>query len=85
MEAAVQCHQVLASKDHSPIASIYSFEDQGEHALILELSHRVCDLKPASIKILPGGTVKVLDLGLGRAIEPGPTDAVAAQTPTIDR
>jgi serine/threonine protein kinase len=36
-----------------------------EHGII----HR--DLKPANIKVRPDGTVKVLDFGLAKALDPG--------------
>ncbi|NOT28063.1 MAG: serine/threonine-protein kinase [Acidobacteria bacterium] len=42
------------------------------------------DLKPANIKVRPDGTVKVLDFGLAKAMEPaGVTSASVSQAPTI--
>jgi len=41
------------------------------------------DLKPANVKIPPDGTVKVLDFGLAKAMDPVGLSAVASQSPTI--
>jgi eukaryotic-like serine/threonine-protein kinase len=41
------------------------------------------DLKPANIKLRPDGTVKVLDFGLAKALEPALTSGDVAQSPTI--
>jgi serine/threonine protein kinase len=41
------------------------------------------DLKPANIKVRPDGTVKVLDFGLAKAMEPAAVSADVTQSPTI--
>ncbi len=42
------------------------------------------DLKPANIKVRPDGTVKVLDFGLAKALDPtGGSSAAAMNSPTI--
>ena len=40
------------------------------------------DLKPANIKVRKDGTVKVLDFGLAKALDPSPTDD-PSQSPTL--
>jgi serine/threonine protein kinase/Tol biopolymer transport system component len=41
------------------------------------------DLKPSNIKVRPDGTVKVLDFGLAKALEPGAASGQLSQSPTI--
>ena len=54
-----------------------ALEAAHEHGII----HR--DLKPANIKLRPDGTVKVLDFGLAKAMEPVGTASNASHSPTI--
>ena len=53
----------------------------------LEVAHRHGivhrDLKPSNIKVKPDGTVKVLDFGLAKALEPAAAAADASQSPTV--
>ena len=44
--------------------------------------YRARDLKPANIKIMADGKVKVLDIGLAKALERGPSGAALSSSPT---
>ena len=54
-----------------------ALESAHEHGII----HR--DLKPANIKLRDDGTVKVLDFGLAKAMEPTASSTNMSQSPTI--
>jgi serine/threonine protein kinase len=115
--------KLLASLNHSNIASIYGLETSGNsRALVMELAegptladriaqgplpiddalkiakqiaealeyahekgiiHR--DLKPANIKVASDDTVKILDFGLAKALESGPSAEDIANSPTLSR
>jgi len=56
-------------------------------ALALEAAHAQGiihrDLKPANVKVRPDGTVKVLDFGLAKALDPPVSTGVSQDSPTI--
>jgi Tol biopolymer transport system component len=115
--------KLLASLNHSNIASIYGLETSGNsRALVMELAEgptlgdriaqgpipiedslriakQICDaleyahekgiihrdLKPANIKVAADDTVKILDFGLAKAMESGPSTEDIANSPTLSQ
>jgi eukaryotic-like serine/threonine-protein kinase len=74
--------------DRGPIPVDEALPIARQIAQALEASHELGiihrDLKPANIKLRPDGTVKVLDFGLAKALEPVGTEAGSATaSPTI--
>ena len=72
---------------HGPIAVDEALPIAKQIAEALEAAHERGiihrDLKPANIKLRPDGTVKVLDFGLAKAMEPAAISTVGSLAPTI--
>jgi serine/threonine-protein kinase len=72
-QGAIPLSDALAIADQIAEA-VQAAHDQG-------IIHR--DLKPANIKVRPDGTVKVLDFGVAKALEPGSADVARSGVPTV--
>src|SRR5438552_742753 len=80
--------ETLSEKlSHGPLPLDEALKIARQIAEALEAAHERGiihrDLKPANVKVTPDGRVKVLDLGLAKAIESAPGGVVQSKSPTM--
>ena len=71
---------VLIARGPLPLDEVLTIARQIAEALEAAHDHGIIhrDLKPANIKVRPDGTVKVLDFGLAKALDPAAGSSVSA-------
>ena len=77
---------VLIARGPLPLDEVLTIARQIAEALEAAHDHGIIhrDLKPANIKVRPDGTVKVLDFGLAKALDPTAGSSVGAMnSPTL--
>ncbi|MEO7135788.1 MAG: protein kinase, partial [Vicinamibacterales bacterium] len=77
---------VLVARGQLPLDEVLNIARQIAEALEAAHDHGIIhrDLKPANIKVRPDGTVKVLDFGLAKALDPTAGSSVSAiNSPTL--